>query len=345
MPIFPWTDQLALDLGSSSVDIAVKGQGIVLREPSFVGFDSQLHKPIAFGNEARQLWERGLDDVEVVRPLSNSVVADFDATVAMLREFIRRALGRRPLFAPMAVIAVPANTTQVEKRALHDSLHAAGVGHIVDVQCSLAAGLGADLPLQSEDSYLIVDIGAGSTTAGVFHNGLVTSARSFRFGGDDLNEAIIRTIKRQRGIHLSASAAEHIKREVGSVRTPLANSPVHVDDVVVANNDQHLTSYEVDLEQIPPILTQAFEPLIEELQWLVEELPRAQKQQVAGGGIVLSGGTALLEGLDRLLAAHLHLPCQVATDPISCTILGLETVLTDLEGLSLSGQRFGAVRV
>jgi len=122
------------------------------------------------------------------------------------------------------------------------------------------------------------------------------------------------------------------------------NSPIYVDDVVIGNNDQHLTSYEMDIEQIPPILTQAFGPLLEELQWLVEELPRAQKQQVAGGGIMLSGGTALLEGLDRLLAAHLHLPCQVATDPISCTILGLETVLTDIEALSLGGQRFGAVR-
>ena len=345
MPILPWTDQLALDLGSSSVHIAVKGEGIVLREPSFVGFDSQHNKPIAFGSEARQLWERGVDDVEIVRPIHSSVVADFDSAVAMLREFIRRALGRRPLFAPMVVIATPASATQVERRALHDSLHAAGAGHIVDVQRPLAVGLGADLPLQSDDSYLIVDIGAGSTNAGVFHNGLVTATRSVRFGGNDLNEAIIRTIRRQRGIRLSVSAAEHLKREAGSVQAALANGPVHVDDVVIVNNDQHLTSYEMDLEQIPQILTEAFEPLLEELQWLVEELPRAQKQQVVGGGMVLSGGTALLEGLDKLIAAHLHLPCRVATDPISCTILGLEMVLSDIEALSLGGQRFGAVRV
>jgi len=345
MPILPWTDQLALDLGSSSVRIAVKGEGIVLREPSFVGFDSQHNKPIAFGSEARQLWESGVDDVEIIRPIHSSVVADFDAAVAMLREFIRRALGHRPLFAPMVIIAIPANATQVERRALHDSLHAAGAGYIVDVQRSLVVGLGADLPLQSDDSYLIVDIGAGSTNAGVFHNGLITSARSFRFGGDDLNEAIIRTIKRQRGIRLSVSAAEHLKREAGSVQTALVNGPVHIDDVVIVNSDQHLMSYEMETEQIPQMLTQAFEPLIEELQWLVEELPRAQKQQVAGGGIILSGGTALLEGLDRLLAAHLHLPCRVATDPISCTILGLEMVLSDIEALSLGGQRFDAVRV
>ncbi len=345
MPILPWTDQLAIDIGSAWVHIAAKGQGVVLREPSFVGFDSQHNKPILFGTEARQLWERGVDNVEIVRPIRSSVVADFDAAVAMLREFIRRALGRRPLFAPMVVIAIPADATQVERRALHDSLHAAGAGHILDVQCSLAAGLGADLPLQSDDSYLIVDIGAGSTDVGIFHNGLVTTTRSFHFGGNDLNRAIVRAIRRQRGIRLSDSAAEHLKCEVGSVRRALANGPIHVDDVVIVNNDQHLPSYEMEAEQIPQILADAFEPLLEELQWLVEELPRVQKQQMVGGGIILSGGTALLEGLDELIASYLHLPCQVARDPNSCTILGLQTVLTDIEALSLGGQRFGAVRV
>jgi len=345
MPILPWTDQLAIDLGSSSVHIAVKGEGIVLREPSFVAFDSQSNRPVAFGTEARQLWERAVDDLEIVCPIRNSMVADFDVAVAMLRQFIRRALGRRPLFAPMVVIATAAGATQVESRALHNSLNAARVGHIVDVQRPLAVGLGSDLPLQADDSYLIVDIGAGSTDVGVFHNGLVTSGRSFRFGGDDLNKAIIRAIKCQRGIRLSDPAAEHLKREAGSVQAALANGPIHVDDVILVNNDQHLASYEMEVEQIPQILRQAFEPLIEELQWLVEELPRAQKQQMAGGGIMLSGGTALLEGLDELIASRLHLPCRVASDPISCTILGLETVLTDIEALSLGGQRFGAVRV
>jgi len=345
MPILPWTDQLAMDVGSASVHIAAKGEGVVLREPSFVAFDSPSKRPVAFGTEAHQLWERAVDEVDIVRPIRGSVVADFDATVAMLRAFIRQAMGRRPLFAPMVVLATPASATQVEMRALHDSLHAAGAGHIVDVQRPLAVGLGADLPLQSDDSYLIVDIGAGATDGGVFHNGLVTSSRSFRFGGDDLNEAIIRAVKRQRGIRLSAPAAEHLKREAGSVQTALANGPVHVDDVVLVNNDQHLESYEMEVDQVPQILTEAFEPLIEELQWLTEELPRAQKQQVAGGGIMLSGGTALLGGLDELIASRLHLPCRVASDPISCTILGLETVLTDIEALSLGGQRFGAVRV
>jgi len=334
-----------MDVGSASVHIAAKGKGIVVREPSFVGFDSHHTKPVAFGTEARQLWERGVDDVEIVRPIRGSVVADFDATVAMLREFIRRALGRRPLFAPMVVIATPPSATQVEGRALHDSLHVAGAGHIVDVQRPLAVGLGADLPLQSEDSYLIVDIGAGSTSSAVFHNGLVTAARSFRFGGDHLNEAIIRTIRRQRGIRLSDSAAEHLKREAGSLQTVLGNGPVHVNDVVAVTDNQQIESYEMDLEQVPQILTEAFEPLIEELQWLLEELPRTQTQQVVGGGVVLSGGTALLGGLDELIASRLHLPCRVASDPISCTILGLQTVLTNLEALSLGGQRFAAIRV
>ncbi len=344
MRILPWTEQLAIDLGSAWVHIAAKGEGVVLREPSFVAFEQRRTKPVAIGTEAQQLWERGMAEVETVRPIRGGVVANFDATVAMLRYFIRRALGRRPLFSPLVVVATSAGTTQVEERALHDSLVAAGAGHVVTVQRALAVGLGSGLPLQSEDSYLLVDIGAGCTDTGIFHNGLVTSIRSFRFGGDDLDEAIIRTVKRDRGIRIGYPAAAQLKREAGSVQTALHNGPVHIDDVVLVNSDEHLESYEVEVDQIPRILTQAFQPLVAELSWLLEQLPHAQKQQLAGGGIILSGGTALLQGLSQLLGSSLHLPCTVATDPISCTILGLETVLSDIEALSLSGQRFSAVR-
>jgi len=345
MPILPWTEQLAIDLGSAWVHIVAKGEGVVLREPSFVAFEDRRHKPVAVGVEARRLWERGVDELEIVRPVQGGVVADFDAAVAMLRQFIRRALGHRPLLSPLVVVATPAGATQVEERALHNALIAAGAGHIVNVQRPLAVGLGSGLPMQSDDSYLLVDIGAGCTDVGVFHHGLVTSIRSFRFGGDDLDEAIIRTVKRQRGIRIGYPGAESLKREAGSVETALHNGPVHVDDVVMVENEQHVESYEIEVDEVPQILTKAFAQLISELNWLIEELPRAQKQQVAGGGIVLSGGTALLEGLDQLLGSSLHLPCIVATDPISCTILGLEAVLSDIEALSLGGQRFGAVRV
>jgi len=344
MPILPWTDQLAVDLGSATVRIAIKGKGVVLHEPGFVAIESRRSRPVAFGTEARQLWETGVADIEVVRPIRGGVVADFDATVAMLREFVRRALGRRPLLSPMVVTATPASATQVENRALHDALHAAGIGHIVDVQRPLAVGLGAGLPLQSDESYLLVDTGAGCTDAGVFHNGLVTSGCSLEFGGDDLNEAIIRAVRRQRGIRLSEPAAEHLKQEAGSVEAALSNDLVHVDNVVVVENDRHMESYEIKADWVPGILREAFDPLIEQLQWLTEELPQAHKQRVAAGGIVLSGGTALLQGLDELLAAAIDLPCRVATDPISCTILGLEAVLSDIEALSLGGQRFGAVQ-
>lgn len=345
MPILPWTQQIAIDVGSAWMHIAAKGEGVVLREPSFIAFEDHGRKPVAVGTEARQLWERGVDDVEVVRPIRGGVVAQFDAAVAMLRQFIHRALGHRPLLSPLVVVAMSPGATQVEERALNDVLRAAGAGHVISVQRPLAVGLGSGLPLQSDDSYLLVDIGAGCTDAGVFHNGLVTSIRSFRFGGDDLDEAIIRAVKRQRGIRIGSPAAEHLKREAGSVQTALHNGPVQIDDVVLVDNDRHLESYEIEVDQIPQILTRAFDPLAEELEWLIEELPRAQRQQVAGGGLALSGGTALLQGLDELLGSRLHLPTTVATDAISCTILGLEAVLSDIEALSLGGQRFGAVRV
>lgn len=338
MRLFPWSEQLAIDVGTAHVHIAVKGEGVVVREPSMVAFSDGRHQPIAVGNDARQLWDWSVAEVKVIRPIRGGVVADFDEVVVMFRRFIRQALGHRPLFSPAVVVAHSAGATGVELQALHHSLTAAGAGQITMVQKSLAAALGAGLPLHSEESYLVVDIGAGATDIGVFSNGLVTAGHTVRYGGDDLDEALVRAARRQRGLRITHTAAEHIKQQAGSVAG--ASNPAVMDNVVAVQQDQHLDSCDIDVAWVSKVLSEALEPLLEELDWIITDLPEASRRQLELGGLVLTGGCALLRGIDELFRERLQLPVTVAADPLSCTILGLEAILNDVGGLSLNGRRF-----
>lgn len=342
MQLFPWGEQLAIDIGTAHVHVAVKGEGVVVREPSMVAFSDRRRQPVAVGGEARQLWDWNVSDVKVVRPIRGGVVADFDAAVAMLRRFIRQAVGHRSLFSPGVVVASPAGATAVELQALRHSLTAAGAGHIIMVQKPLAAGLGAGVPIHSTESYLVVDIGAGATDVGVLSDGLATASQTLRYGGDDLDEALVRAVRRQRGLRIAATAAEHIKQQAGSVYRIPNNTKVPIDDVVVADEDRHLDSYDIDVGWVPPVLAEGLEPVIEELRWLIEDLPNSSRRELELGGLVLTGGCALLHGIDELFREGLQLPVTVAADPLSCTILGLEIVLSDLTALSLNGHRFGS---
>ncbi len=341
MQLFPWGEQLAIDLGTAHVHIALKGQGVVVREPSMVAFGDGRRQPVAVGVEAWRLWERGVSEVKVVRPVRGGMIADFDAAVAMLRRFIRQALGHRPLLSPSVVVAHPAGATGVELQALRHSLTAAGAGQITMVQKPLAAGLGAGLPLHSDEGYLIVDLGAGATDIGLFSGGLVTAGQTVRYGGDNLDETLIRAIRRQQGLRITSSAAEYLKQQAGSVQQTPNPGAVPIDDVVVVDEDRRVDSYNIDVDWVPQILVQALEPLLEELTWIVEDLPDSSRRQLELGSLVLTGGGTLLRGMDELFRERLQLPVTVAASPLSCTILGLETILNDLSALSLNGRRFG----
>ena len=342
MQVFPWSEQLAIDVGTAHVHIAVRGEGVVVREPSVVAFGDGRRQPVAVGSEARRLWERGVSEVKVVRPVRGGMVADFDAAVAMLRRFIRQALGHRPLFSPAVVAAYPAGATGVELQALRHSLAAAGAGHMTMVQKPLAASLGAGLPLHSDESYLVVDLGAGAVDIGVFSSGLVTAGQTVRYGGDDLNEALIRAVRRQQGLRITYTAAEHIKQQAGSEQRAPNSGVVPVDDVVIVEEGQRLDCYDIEVDDwVPQVLAEALEPLLDELTWVVEELPESSRRELELGGVVLTGGCTLLRGIEELFRERLQLPVTSAADPLSCTILGLETILNDLSTLSLNGRRFG----
>ncbi len=339
MRLTPWKEQLAIDLGTAHVHICVKDAGVVVRQPTVIAFSpsGQGRRPVAYGTEAKQMLHRQVSEVEVVRPVQGGVVADFDATVALLRHLIHQALGRRPLWSPTVVTAEPTRATQIERRALITALRAAGGGQVVPVPRALAAAVGAGVPMGDTESRLIIDMGAGATDVGVVSMGIAAAGESIHFGGDDLDEAILRALKRRHNVLISAARAEEIKSLAGAVAPEPAGEAMRLEELPDVSGAEGAA---VSLDGIPEVLAQAARAATGEIQWILDTLPEKQQQEIAYSDGVLTGGCALLRGMDRLMSRELALNIKAATDPMSCTILGLEAIMNDLPSLTLSGRRF-----
>jgi rod shape-determining protein MreB len=308
---------------------------VVVREPAVVAYGENRRHPLAFGLEARRMLERAVEGVRVVQPIRQGVIADFDAAAALLKHFLHKALGRRPMLNPIVVTACPTAATPVEQRALQDALRVAGGGRIVVVQEALAAAIGAGLPLDSIETHLLVDIGAGVTDMGALSMGLLSAGASPLLAGDRLDQAVIRHVKRTQGIRISATTAEEMKIQVGLVDPLLAGNGNGF-----STSTDELQAYDVKIEEIPAVVADALVPIYDEIAWLIEQLPPKARAEIGANGIMLTGGTALLKGLPEHMADWLGVPVQVATDPMSCTILGLQSIVNDMGALSLEGRRF-----
>lgn len=332
----PWADELAIDVGTASLHISVKQGGVVVREPSVIAYGENRRRPLAYGLEARRMLERAVQGVRVIQPIRHGVIADFDAAVALLRHFIHKALGRRPMLNPVVVTACPTAATPVEQRALQDALRMAGAGRVLVVQKALAAAIGAGVPLDSIETSVVVDIGAGATDIGAISVGLLSAGASPLLAGDRIDTTIVRHVRRTQGIRISSTTAEEMKIQVGAVDALLANGTGNGFSV----STDELQAYDVDMDEIPAVVADALLPIYDEIAWLIEQLPPKARAEVGATGITLTGGTALLKGLQEHMAGCLGVPVRVATDPKSCTILGLQSIVNDMGALSLEGRRF-----
>lgn len=326
-----WGDEIGVDLGTAHTQICVKGEGIVVREPSVIAYSGSKRRPVAIGEEAALLEAKRLPGVRVVRPLMGGVVADFDAAVDLARQCIRAALGRRPLVAPLVIGATTTETTPVERRALVDCLRAAGGGKVYLVPKCLAAGLGSEVPVDDTETRLVMDLGAGTTDIGLVSMGAVAKAMSLHYAGNDLDEALVRWVKHRVGVLISRWTAEQIKVRVSAVAEGLARKGGGLADL--AGNNGHILAEELPLHEVPRVLRKAVAPIAGELRWMLSNLSPELRAEVHAGGMVLTGGTALLRGLAPLMEESVGLRATVARDPLSCTIIGLETILNNLREL------------
>ncbi len=335
--IFDWlyglfSNDLAIDLGTATTLIYVKGKGIVSCEPSVVAVQRDNRggkKVLAVGREAKEMLGRTPGNIQAVRPLRDGVIADFEITEAMLRYFIARAHNRRTLVKPRIIICVPFGITEVEKRAVKESAEGAGAREVYLIEEPMAAAIGAGLPITEPSGNMVVDIGGGTTEVAVISLAGIVYSQSVRVGGDKMDESIMAYMKRKYNLAIGEQTAERIKITIGNAypleqqltmevkgRDMVAGIP----KTVVVNSDE-----------IRESLAEPLNAIVDAVLVALERTPPELAADIVDKGIVLTGGGSLLKNLDVLLREETGLPVMVCDDPISAVVLGCGKALDHLE--------------
>ncbi|MDP9018670.1 MAG: rod shape-determining protein [Candidatus Eremiobacteraeota bacterium] len=317
---------IGIDLGTANVLVHVKGKGIVLREPSVVAKDTQTNRTIAVGEEARQMLGKTPGHIQAIRPLRDGVIADFEVTEAMLSYFIKKVTKDRGWFAsifkpkPNVVICVPAEITSVEERAVRDAAKLAGARNVEIIEEPMAAAIGAGLPIDGPSGSMVVDIGGGTTDVAVISLGGIVVSQSLRVAGNKLDEAIIRYIRRVYNLMIGERTAEEVKIKIGSayrLENELAMEIRGRDLINGLPKTVKITS-----EEIREALAEPVGSIVEAVKSVLEKTPPELAADIIDRGVILTGGGALLRGLDKLLAEVCGIPVIIADDPLSCVALG-----------------------
>ncbi|UCG63537.1 MAG: rod shape-determining protein [Deltaproteobacteria bacterium] len=326
-----FSNDLAIDLGTANTLVYAKGKGIVVDEPSVVAVrkgDRRGKRILAVGKEAKRMLGRTPEDIVAIRPMADGVIADFEITETMLRYFIRRAHNRQSLVRPRIIIAVPLGVTQVEKRAVREAADAAGAREVFLIEESMAAAMGAELPITEPTCNTIVDIGAGTTEVAVISLGGTVYSRSTRVGGDRMDEAIQQHIKRNYNLLIGLQTAELVKITVGNAypTDELECMEVKGRDLVTGI-PKMLT---IDSEDVRKQISEQLDAIIQTVRIALEQTPPELSADLVDKGLFLTGGGALLKNLDVLLREETHLPVTITDDPLITVVLGAARVLDNL---------------
>ena len=328
-----FSNDLAIDLGTANTLVYVKGRGVMLSEPSVVAVkkDSRGGKAVlAVGAEAKKMLGRTPGNIVAIRPMKDGVIADFEVTEAMLRHFISKVHNSRRLVRPRIMICVPTGITQVEKRAVRESAQSAGAREVYLIEEPMAAAIGANLPITEPTSNMIVDIGGGTTEIAVISLSGIVYARSVRIGGDKMDEAIMQHVKRKYNMLIGESTAEQIKIHIGSAYPLGDEEPVMEvkgrDLVTGIPQNRPITA-----EEVREAISEQVEGIVQGVRIALEQTPPELAADIVDRGIVLTGGGALLKGLDMLLQHETQLPITVVEDPLTAVVLGSGKALDNID--------------
>ena len=318
--------ELAIDLGTANTLVFVRGQGIVLFEPSVVAIDERTGAVHAVGEEARRMIGRTPATIRAIRPLRHGVIADFDVTADMLRYFMRRA-GGGGLSLSRVVLCVPSGITQLERDAVEEATLAAGARSVTLIEEPLAAAIGAGLPIGEPEGTMVVDIGGGTTEVAVLSLGGIVVWESIRVGGYELDDALVRYVDSDARLLIGPETAETAKIACGSAWP-------HGEDIEtdVAGRDRvtgYLRRATITSTDVRTAIAQAVDTIVETVKRTLEETPPELASDIANAGIVLAGGGALLRGLDLRLTSETGLPVHVAEAPLECVVLGAGSSLEE----------------
>ncbi|HHV38288.1 MAG TPA: rod shape-determining protein [Tepidimicrobium sp.] len=326
-----FTKDMGIDLGTANTLVYINGKDIVIREPSVVAIQANTNKVLAVGEEAKRMIGRTPGNIVAIRPLRDGVIADFDITQSMLKYFIRRALQKRSLFQPRVVVCVPSGVTEVEKRAVEEAAIHAGARDAYLIEEPMAAAIGAGLPVHEATGSLIVDIGGGTTEVAVISLGGIVTSKSIRVGGDELDEGIVNYIKREYSLMIGERTAEEVKITIGSANVNGKDSKMDIrgrDLISGLPKTIEVTSREVYEAMREPIHN-----ILEAIKSTLEKTPPELAADIIEQGIMLTGGGALLNGIDLLIRHETGMPVHIAENPLDCVAIGTGEALKSIEVL------------
>jgi rod shape-determining protein MreB len=322
---------MAIDLGTANTLVYVRGRGIVLNEPSVVAINQDTGGILAVGAEAKNMIGRTPGNIVAIRPLKDGVISDFDTTERMLRYFIQKVHKRRHFAKPRLVVCVPSGITGVEQRAVKDAGYAAGARKVYIIEEPMAAAIGAGLPIHEPTGNMVVDIGGGTTEIAVISLGGIVTVQSIRVGGDELDQAIITWIKREYSLLLGERTAEDIKMAIGSA-FPAAGEPdaeIRGRDLVTGLPKTIL----VTAEEIRKAIDEPVSRIVEAVKTTLDSCPPELSGDIMDRGIVLTGGGALLHGLDERLRHETGIAVHIAENPLNAVVMGTGRCIEEFEAL------------
>ena len=337
--LFDWilgkfSSDLAIDLGTANTLVYVKGKGIVLSEPSVVAvhMDSKgVKKVLAVGSEAKKMLGRTPGNIMAIRPMRDGVIADFDITEAMLRHFILSVHNRRTLVRPRIIVSVPSGITQVERRAVRETVESAGAREIYLIEEPMAAAIGAGLPITEATSSMVVDIGGGTTEVAVISLSGIVYAKSLRIAGDKIDEEIVQYMKRKYSLLVGERTGEMIKMTIGCAYPDKEIRTVEVKGRDLISGIPKII--EINSEEIREAITEPISQIVDTIKNCLENSPPELAGDIVDRGIMLTGGGALLRNLDVLIREETGLPVTIADDPLSTVARGAGMALDQLDVL------------
>jgi rod shape-determining protein MreB len=350
--LFGISKDMGIDLGTANTLVFVRGKGIVIREPSVVAINKLNNKVLAVGDEAKQMIGRTPGNIVAIRPLKDGVIADFDVTEIMLRHFITKAITKSAFASPRIVVCYPSGITAVEKRAIEEATKRAGAREVYLMEEPMAAAIGAGLPVDEPTGSMVVDIGGGTTEVAVVSLGGIVTSQSLRTAGDDLDGAIISYVKKQYSLMIGERTAEVIKINIGSayaVQNQLEEVAMDEENV----NYEEKANFEKTMDirgrdlitGLPKVITigeneirnalkEPVDAIVEAIKTSLEKTPPELAADIMDKGIMLTGGGAMLRGLDKLINHETHMPVNIAEDSLDCVAIGAGKYVESINKLS-----------
>lgn len=322
---------IGIDLGTANTLVHVKGKGVVVREPSVVAINSNTNEVLAVGDSAKEMIGRTPGNIVAIRPMKDGVIADFDVTQSMLKYFIKKAMSFGVLSKPRVVICVPSGVTEVEKRAVEEATLQAGAKEAYLIEEPMAAAIGANLPVDEPSGSMVVDIGGGTSEVAVISLGGIVTSKSLRVAGDELDEAIVHYVKKEYNLMIGERTAEDIKTTIGAAYPKPKEESMEIrgrDLITGLPRNISITSSE-----IVDALKEPVNAIVDSIKYTLEKTPPELASDIMDRGIMLTGGGALLSGLNTLIKQETGMPVSIAENPLDCVVMGSGKVLDEIETL------------